>query len=158
MNEVLRFSNPSPFTARRTLEDTVFHGYRIPKDAFVFPSIYSVHRDPTIWPRPFEFDPENFLERVKTPEGDEQLRLVRTDCMVAFSMGKRECPGEALAQQEVLLFLVRLLQRFTLREQAPTASTHNCGNQRPTDDYDVPVINSLFRTPKPYPLVFEPRI
>lgn len=156
VNEVLRFSNPLPFSARRVLEDTAFHGYRLPKDTLVFPSIYSVHRDPTIWPRPFAFDPENFLERVKTPDGEE-LRLVRADCMMAFLMGKRECPGEPLARQEVLFFLVRVLQRFSVREPAPTAHTCTQSEQQPTDDYDVPVMNSFFRMPKPYPLVFEPR-
>lgn len=158
--EVLRFATIFPFSMHKMKETIEFKGYRLPRGSYVLSSLFSVHRDATIWPRPDKFDPENFLERSSAPgeAGNEdmsegQLRLVRTDSLLSFSIGKRECPGESLARQEILFFLVRLLQRFSVREPSDARSTET----RPANDFDVPVLNVFFRTSKSYPLVFELR-
>ena len=122
--EVLRFSAISRVNVHRVTDECELNGYRIPRNTITLINLYSVHRDPTIWPSPDRFDPEsNFLGDkpdstavVETvAEGSEEQRpLVRTEYLIPFGLGKRQCPGEALARQELFLFFVAILQKFTV--------------------------------------------
>ncbi|ODM87784.1 Cytochrome P450 1A1 [Orchesella cincta] len=48
-------------------EDTMFHGYLLPKDVTVISNLYAIHHDPKIWGEDFnEFRPERFLSEDKT--------------------------------------------------------------------------------------------
>ncbi|XP_074660415.1 cytochrome P450 2J4-like [Tubulanus polymorphus] len=106
INEIFRHSSivsmAIPHT--NTERDVTFRGYTIPKNAFVFGNIYAAHRDPALFKRPNDFDPENFL--------DENGKLTNTQNMIAFCVGKRACLGEGLARMEMFLFFTRLLQLF----------------------------------------------
>ncbi|XP_074967361.1 cytochrome P450 2C5-like isoform X2 [Phalacrocorax aristotelis] len=90
---------------RMTTQDVVFRGHTIPKDTTVIPVFASVHMDPTQWENPEEIHPGHFL--------DEKSEFRKREAFMAFSAGKRVCPGEALARIELFLFLTTLLQSFT---------------------------------------------
>ncbi|XP_026551967.1 cytochrome P450 2C5-like isoform X2 [Pseudonaja textilis] len=90
---------------RATTCDLKFHGYNIPKYTAVVPVLPSVHFDPLQWETPGKFNPDHFL--------DEKGQFRKRDAFMAFSAGKRSCPGEALARMEVFLFFSALLQKFT---------------------------------------------
>ena len=43
------------------MEDDVYMGYHIPKDAIVHANHYLISRDPAVFPEPAEFKPERWL-------------------------------------------------------------------------------------------------
>uniref|UniRef100_A0A8C2EK70 Cytochrome P450, family 2, subfamily U, polypeptide 1 n=1 Tax=Cyprinus carpio TaxID=7962 RepID=A0A8C2EK70_CYPCA len=88
-------------------ETTEFRGYTIPKGTVIIPNLWSVHRDPTVWENPDDFNPGRFL--------DEQGKLLRKDCFIPFGIGRRVCMGEQLAKMELFLMFTSLMQAFTFR-------------------------------------------
>ncbi|XP_070592858.1 LOW QUALITY PROTEIN: cytochrome P450 2C5-like [Erythrolamprus reginae] len=75
------------------------------KGTYVLPLWFSVHFDPLCWEDPEKFDPGHFL--------NEKGEFQKNDAYLPFSAGKRTCPGEGLADMEMFLFFVILLQHFT---------------------------------------------
>ncbi|XP_070595823.1 cytochrome P450 2C23-like [Erythrolamprus reginae] len=88
-----------------TTQDVNFRGHFIPQGTYVLPLWFSVHFDPLCWEDPEKFDPGHFL--------DEKGEFQKNDAYLPFSAGKRACPGEGLADMELFLFFVILLQHFT---------------------------------------------
>ncbi|XP_076830836.1 cytochrome P450 2U1 [Brachyhypopomus gauderio] len=93
-----------PHMASKTTE---FRGYTIPKGTVIIPNLWSVHRDPSVWENPDEFNPSRFL--------DEQGQLLRKEFFIPFGIGRRVCMGEQLAKMEVFLMFSSLMQAFTFR-------------------------------------------
>ncbi|XP_015791801.1 cytochrome P450 18a1-like [Tetranychus urticae] len=93
--------------ARRALEDTKVGGYSIPKDSFVIFNFWSVHHDPNLWDNPELFKPERFLD-------EDKSKAIKPPYLVAFSGGKRVCPGESFAYLQIFLYLVSILQQFEI--------------------------------------------
>ncbi|XP_042561795.1 cytochrome P450 2U1 isoform X2 [Clupea harengus] len=93
-----------PHMASKT---TVFRGYTIPKGTVIIPNLWSVHRDPSVWDSPDDFNPSRFL--------DEQGKLLRKDYFIPFGIGRRVCMGEQLAKMELFLMFTNLMQAFTFR-------------------------------------------
>nr|XP_020447513.1 cytochrome P450 2U1 isoform X1 [Monopterus albus] len=88
-------------------ETTEFRGYTIPKGTVVFPNLWSVHRDPTVWDNPDSFNPARFL--------DDEGKLLKKECFIPFGIGRRVCMGEQLAKMELFLTVTNLLQAFKFR-------------------------------------------
>ena len=94
----------------------------VPKGGMVFDNVflpagtatglqsYTCHRDPAIWPEPFEFKPERWLS--ETPE--------MKNAFVPFSVGGRSCPGQNLAMFDLRLFLSMLSRNFNVEPAAET--------------------------------------
>ncbi|MCI4376103.1 hypothetical protein PGIGA_G00184380 [Pangasianodon gigas] len=93
-----------PHMASKTTE---FRGYTIPKGTVILPNLWSVHRDPTVWENPDDFNPSRFL--------DEQGQLLRKEYFIPFGIGRRVCMGEQLAKMELFLIFTSLMQAFTFR-------------------------------------------
>lgn len=93
-----------PHMASETKE---FKGYTIPKGTLVFPNLWSVHRDPTVWENPDTFNPARFL--------DKEGKLLRKECFIPFGIGRRVCMGEQLAKMELFLMVTNLLQAYKFR-------------------------------------------
>ncbi|CAG2116308.1 unnamed protein product, partial [Medioppia subpectinata] len=108
INEVFRWRTIVPLNLMRSAsEDAYILGHFIPKNTKIMANIWAVHYDPKVWNNPDQFNPNRFL----TPDGKH---LIKTEALIPFSYGKRNCVGETLARVEVFLYFVSLLQRYTI--------------------------------------------
>uniref|UniRef100_A0A8P4GGX3 Uncharacterized protein n=1 Tax=Dicentrarchus labrax TaxID=13489 RepID=A0A8P4GGX3_DICLA len=106
IHEIQRMGNVVPLNGFRVAaKDTTLGGYFIPKGTLLLPNLTSVLFDKTEWETPDSFNPGHFL--------DAEGRFVKREALLAFSAGKRVCPGESLGKMMLFLFLVSLLQRFS---------------------------------------------
>ncbi|KAI5703726.1 hypothetical protein M8J75_015306 [Diaphorina citri] len=71
----------------------------------MIPSLYCLHNDPDIWGDPENFRPERFL--------DSNGQLKKKDRTLPFGFGKRLCPGETFARQNMFMYVAGLLHNFT---------------------------------------------
>merc|ERR1712150_61215 len=107
LHEIQRVADIVPFSVPHcTSEDVTFRGYNIPAGTMVMPSLYSVHRDPKVWPDPHTFDPRRFLDSEGNVRTKEEL--------IPFSLGKRVCLGEGLARMELFLFFVSIFRKYKI--------------------------------------------
>uniref|UniRef100_A0A8D2KR94 Uncharacterized protein n=1 Tax=Varanus komodoensis TaxID=61221 RepID=A0A8D2KR94_VARKO len=108
IHEILRFRKTAAEVFPRELTcHTEFRGYTLTKGTAATALLTSVHFDPLQWETPEKFNPQHFL--------DEKGQFRKRDAFMAFSAGKRACPGEALARTELFLFFSILLQNFTFQ-------------------------------------------
>ncbi|GAA3949636.1 fatty-acid peroxygenase [Amorphoplanes auranticolor] len=63
VHEVRRFYPFAPFLGGRAVEDLTFAGERIPKGALVLLDVYGQNHDNLLFPQPYEFRPERFVDR-----------------------------------------------------------------------------------------------
>ncbi|KAH7715722.1 Protein CYP-14A3 [Aphelenchoides avenae] len=108
VQEILRYSNAAVFEPHRCTSDQTIKGLPVPKDTIVMPQFSNVNAFDPVFEDPEVFRPDRFLE-----DDGRSVNKVATSRMVAFEMGKRVCPGEALARMEVFLIVAALLQRYT---------------------------------------------
>jgi cytochrome P450 family 135 len=103
VKETLRSRPVVPLVARRLLESQRVEGHTFPAGTIVMTSIYLIHHDPDIFPQPYEFRPERFLDGA----ADETL-------WIPFGGGTRRCLGAAFAQAEMKVVLSEVLTRTQL--------------------------------------------
>jgi cytochrome P450 len=108
-NETLRLYPPVSFFIREASRNTELGGQRCPMGALLTISPWLIQRHRDHWPDPDCFRPERFLSSA----GDREQRLAR-DAFLPYGLGPRKCPGAAFAQQEAVLVLAELLERFTV--------------------------------------------
>jgi Cytochrome P450 len=120
IKETLRLYAPLPtFEPRSPPMDTVIDGYPIPAGTVVGMSPYSLHRDPTIFPKPLTFNPERWLTEKGTliPESSSQNRY-----FWAFSSGGRMCIGMHLANAEMTTLAAAIFKRYRTSARHPDTS------------------------------------
>jgi cytochrome P450 len=108
IQEILRLRPVVPMLEPRLTKQPVQIGaYRYPAGIELLASAFLVHHDPEIYPEPFAFRPERFID---TPPS--------TYTWLPFGGGRRRCLGAAFAQMEMKIALTAILRRFDL--EAPT--------------------------------------
>lgn len=103
-NETLRVHPPSGVISRKALKDIELRTTRaiIPAGSPVLLSARNAAVDERYWPNPHTFNPDRWLTGAKKKPG----------CFLPFGAGKRNCPGEFMANHEGILILAELLRRF----------------------------------------------
>jgi cytochrome P450 len=108
--ESLRLRPVVPLAGRRLSKELVADGLTLPAGTDVTPAIWLAHTRADVYPEPFAFRPERFLE-----EGPD------TYAWVPFGGGVRRCIGAAFAEFEVRIVLREVLGRCGLRKASPEA-------------------------------------
>ncbi|NP_001296581.1 isoflavone 2'-hydroxylase [Cicer arietinum] len=99
--ETLRLCTPAPLLLpHSTSDDCIIGGYKVPRDTIVLINAWAIHRDPKSWSEATSFKPERF---------DKKGEIEK---VIAFGMGRRVCPGEALALRTISMTLALLVQCF----------------------------------------------
>lgn len=114
LNEALRLCPPAAGVGRLALRDIEVDGYRVEAGSLVGVGIYAVHRDPALWDRPLEFDPDRFSPGDMKDRDRWQF--------IPFAGGPRACIGQHFAMLEAALALgtiVRSTQIHSLEHDFP---------------------------------------
>jgi cytochrome P450 len=106
--ESLRLRPVVPLAGRRLAEDLVTDELELPAGTDVTAAIWLTHTSPDLYPEPFAFRPERFLE---TPPD--------TYAWIPYGGGIRRCLGAAFAEFEMRIVLREVLSRCELRKADP---------------------------------------
>jgi cytochrome P450 len=104
ITESLRLRPVIPLAGRRLHSELEVDGRELPAGTDVTPAIWLTHTRPDLYPEPYEFRPERFLDNPPETYG-----------WIPFGGGIRRCLGAAFAEFEMRVVLRRVLERCELR-------------------------------------------
>jgi len=108
ISESLRLRPVVPLAGRRLSVDLETENLRLPAGTDVTPAIWLTHTRADVYPEPFAFRPERFLE-----DGPD------TYAWIPFGGGIRRCIGAAFAEFEMRIVLREVLTRCELHKASP---------------------------------------
>ncbi|XP_023212241.1 cytochrome P450 4C1-like [Centruroides sculpturatus] len=106
INEVLRLYPSVPFTIRGSHENLQLGKEIFSEDTVYLVSIFHLHRNPEVFPRPRTFDPDRFLP--------ENYKCRSRYSFLPFLAGVRHCIANRYSMMEVKTFLATLLRNCTV--------------------------------------------
>lgn len=104
IQETWRLYPPIPMVAKKPSTDIDLDICTLPKDCTVGIMIMGVHRDPNQYPRPFKFNPDNFLP--------DNIKARNPFSFLPFSAGSRTCIGAKYATLLIKVMLATLLRSY----------------------------------------------
>lgn len=105
--ETLRMYSPVvAFTSRKASCDYHYKDLTITKGLSIMACTEQIHKDPNIWDRPEEFDPDRF--------SPEQRASRNPLAFQPYGIGPRNCVGMKLAQLEMTVIIAKLVHRYRL--------------------------------------------
>jgi cytochrome P450 family 135 len=110
INESLRLRPVVPLAGRRLTSDLQVNGWTLPAGTDVTPAIWLTHTRADLYPEPYAFRPERFIDERPTTYG-----------WVPFGGGVRRCLGAAFAEFEMRVVLTELLRRRSVEAASPNA-------------------------------------
>ncbi|KAK3773656.1 hypothetical protein RRG08_001386 [Elysia crispata] len=138
IRETQRLGGVAYMLNRLVTENFEMQGYLIPKDSQLLLNLNSALQDGDTWENSHKFCPERFL--------DASGQLIKPSEFLPFGLGRRSCPGEALARMELDLFLASMFQRFRFEPEDPAAELP-----------PLKGVSMLTFTPMPYKVRFVDR-
>ncbi|KAJ4124693.1 hypothetical protein NW765_014220 [Fusarium oxysporum] len=127
---VLRLALP-----RASIRDIVYEGVTIPKGTVVFLNAWACNMDDQVWSDPEVFRPERWFEQPDAP-------------LFTYGVGYRMCAGSLLANRELYLVYMRLLNSLKIEKSDEVDCHPITGSLDPT---------SLVALPRRYKAIFKPR-
>jgi cytochrome P450 len=106
-HEILRLKPTVPIIPRLVMKPFEVGGLRLQPGVRLFGAPLLTHTDPSIYPEPFAFRPDRFLEQGPG-----------TYTWVPFGGGRRRCLGKVVAELEVKNVLREVLTRYEVRPEA----------------------------------------
>lgn len=116
IHEALRLCPPAAAVGRLAMTDVVIDGFRIPAGTNLLVGIYALHRDPTLWKDPEQFDPDRFSSARSKGRNRWQY--------LPFGGGPRSCIGDHFALLEATLGLatvIRAVEITSIEDEFPLA-------------------------------------
>ncbi|KAK4880501.1 hypothetical protein RN001_008647 [Aquatica leii] len=104
IKETFRLYPPVPMFTRVLTKNATFQNEILPKNLVVAISVYNLHRNAALYPKPDVFDPERF-----NAENSKNISLYS---YVPFSAGPRNCIGQKFAMLEVKAAVTKILRLF----------------------------------------------
>ncbi|KAI0976323.1 cytochrome P450 [Xylaria arbuscula] len=152
IKETMRWRPNVPTGVAHEMEvDDIFRGYYLPKGTRILPLDWAFLRNPVKYPDPDNFRPERWLEP-DWPTYQEPLTQYPTiKGMTSFGWGQRQCLGQTLTQDELIVACAALSWCFNLKPKKDSATGR---------DIPVPTDKSnslLIIKPDPFQMTFEPR-
>jgi cytochrome P450 family 135 len=108
ISESLRLRPVVPLAGRRLNKELSVDGLTLPAGTDVTPAIWLAHTRADVYPEPFAFKPERFLD--EAPD---------TYAWIPFGGGIRRCIGAAFAEFEMRIVLREVFERCELRKASP---------------------------------------
>ncbi|OAA48026.1 Cytochrome P450 [Beauveria brongniartii RCEF 3172] len=127
---VLRLALP-----RASIKDVAYGAATIPKGSILFLNAWACNMDSSVWSDPDVFRPERWYEQPDAP-------------LFTYGVGYRMCAGSLLANRELYLVYMRLLNSFRIEKYDDVDCHPISGNADPT---------SLVALPRRYRALFVPR-
>ncbi|OMO76126.1 Cytochrome P450 [Corchorus olitorius] len=107
IHESLRLYPPVPLIAREAFKDMKFGDINVPKGAYVWTSLLTLHQNVDFWgPDANQFNPERFGNGIS---GACKYSYV----YMPFGVGPRICVGQHFAMTELKILLTLILSNFT---------------------------------------------
>jgi cytochrome P450 len=107
LHEALRLCPPAPIISRQVMRDIEVDGCRVPAGSLAVVGVYAMHRDPTLWDNPLDFDPDRFDPQ--RSEGRSRWQYL------PFGGGPRSCIGDHFAMLEATLALATIVRQVDIR-------------------------------------------
>lgn len=102
--EAMRLYPPVWHIPRVAVDDDVVNGYRVPAGSRIMVSVWSTHRDPVVYDRPEEFEPERWMNGGAA----ERPRF----SYLPFGGGRRACVGQGFALLNAAMLGAVVVQRY----------------------------------------------
>ena len=116
VRETLRLHPITVVNSRVVTDDIVLMGYQIPAGTIAMPVTSLPGFNPRDFPNPEHFDPHRWSRDSKD---------IHPFAAIPFGFGPRGCYGRRIAELELHLLIVRVLQRFQLStKQSSLALNH----------------------------------
>lgn len=129
VKETLRLHPPGPLSVpHEAMEDCSVAGFHIQAGTRLLINLWKMHRDPEVWLKPLDFEPERFL----TDNAGLGVKGQNYE-ILPFGSGRRICPGTSFALDMLHLTLARLLHgfEFGLVADSPVDMTEGLGLSAP---------------------------
>jgi cytochrome P450 len=141
ISESLRLRPVVPLAGRRLERDLVAGGLELPAGTDVTPAIWLVHTRADVYPEPYAFRPERFLDAAPA-----------TYSWIPFGGGVRRCLGAAFAELEMRIVLEVMLGAAVLEPAgAPERIARRNVTLAPRHGTRARVVRRLGGTPSPAP-------
>jgi cytochrome P450 family 135 len=134
ISESLRLRPVIPLAGRRLATELVTDGLTLPAGTDVTPAIWLTHTRADIYPEPFAFQPERFLDGGPETYG-----------WIPFGGGIRRCIGASFAEFEMRIVLREVLTRCDLRKASPAPEKTGRRNITLSPKDGTPVVISARR-------------
>ncbi|XP_003967495.2 cholesterol side-chain cleavage enzyme, mitochondrial [Takifugu rubripes] len=106
LKETLRLHPVAVSLQRYIAEDIIIQNYHIPAGTLVQLGLYAMGRDPKVFFRPEQYQPSRWLR--------SETHYFKS---LGFGFGPRQCLGRRIAEAEMQLFLIHMLENFRVEKQ-----------------------------------------